>query len=192
MNYIQEMTKSLLKSLMKMRLYTPQLQLIQEIGNMMKLSYPEKYFDVFSFMAEASGMTVGDVMGIIQGSTANSLSITKIISDEVLEDYDTLKKKLVEVYGDYQAISDYIDQNGGKDKIDFLVEYCEYGVADYDSENISLYFEPENAHIIRCNMASSMQTEDNGVTPQVLEYEQEFIIYYIEGEGWKMDTYSSD
>ncbi len=163
-----------------------------EIGNMMKLSYPDKYFDIFSLMAEMSGMTVGEVMGIVQGSASNTIKITEIISDEPMEDYETLTNKLVDIYGEYQVISDYIDEQGGKDKIDedAFNEFIDN--ADYDSENISLYFEPKDAHIINCNIASTVESDDENVEPQVLEYEQKFILYYIDGEGWKMDTYTSD
>lgn len=160
-----------------------------EIGNMMQLSYPDKYFDIFSFMAEMSGTTVGEIMGIVQGTASNTLRITEIISDEPLEDYETLTNTLVSIYGEYQIISNYIDEQGGKDSID-ADEFDEFVEnADYDLTDISLYFEPEDAHLLTCNMESSVQSEDESLDPQIVEYEQKFIVYYIDGEGWKMDTY---
>jgi len=157
-------------------------------GNMMKLSYPNKYFEVFSFMAEISGMTVEEVMGTIQSYTGNTIRIAEIISDETVENPDDIMDILIENYGDYQIISDFIDEQGGMDKVDKekLNEFMDS--AEYDSENITLYFKPENVHRLNCKMESFIK----GAESEAETYEQEFIVYYIDGEGWKIDTYLTE
>lgn len=162
------------------------------VGNMMQLSYPDKYFEVFSFMAELSGMTVGEIMGTMQTYAENTIRIKEIISDEPLEDTEGLLNELVGIYGDYQIISDYIDEQGGMDKVD-SEKFNEFlDSAEYDSENISLYFEPEDAHVLKCSMESSVKSAEDGTETVIDTYEQEFIVYYIDGEGWKMDTYFTE
>lgn len=161
------------------------------LGNMMKLSYPDRYFDVFSFMAEMSGVTVGEVVGTMQSNMGNTISITEIISDELFEDTDIITDILIDNYGEFQVISDYMDEQGGKENLD-EEKFNEFiDNAEYDSENITLYFSPENIHIIRCNMESSVRLPDEDAEPEITEYEQEFIVYYIDGEGWKINTYST-
>lgn len=160
-----------------------------KLVNMMQLSYPDRYFEIFSFMAEMSGTTVDDVMGNIQDATSNTIRITEILSDEPFEDSEMLMNMLVDIYGEYQVISNYIDEQGGTQNVveENFNEFID--TAEYDSENISLYFEPENARLIKCNMESSVAPPDEDGEPEVNAYEQDFIVYYIDGEGWKMDTY---
>lgn len=161
-----------------------------KLGNMMKLSYPDRYFDIFSFMAEMSGVTVGEVMGNMQNNMDNTIRITGIVSDEPFEDMDIITDVLIDNYGEFQVISNYIDEQGGKENID-EEKFNEFmDNAEYDSENITLYFSPEDVHIIKCNMESSVKPHDEDIEPEVTEYEQEFLVYYIGGEGWKMNTYS--
>lgn len=157
------------------------------LGNMMQLSYPDRYFDVFSFMTESNGITVGELMGTMQSQNINTIAIKDIISDEKMTDTQPLDDMLMEIYGEYQAISEYIDEQGGTEKVDNekLNDFLDN--ADYDKDNINLYFKPEDAHILTCNMISTIETDDE---PIVDEYEQEFVVFYIDGEGWKMDTYS--
>lgn len=157
------------------------------LGNMMQLSYPDKYFDIFSFMAEMSGLTVGEIMGTMQSFNANTITIKDIISDEIMTDTKPVEDMLMELYGDYQAIGDYIEEQGGTDKIDAEKFNDFLDNAEFDTENLSLYFTPDEVHILNCSMESVTETNDE---PVIDEYEQEFIVYYIDGEGWKMDAYS--
>lgn len=157
------------------------------LGNMMKLSYPDKYFEIFSFMTELSGMTVGELMGTMQSYNINTINIRDIISDEIMTDTEPLDDMLMETYGEYQAISEYIDEQGGTDNLDNEKFNDFLDNAEFDKDNIKLYFEPDDVHILKCSMESSIETGDE---PIIDEYEQEFVVYYIEGEGWKMDTYS--
>lgn len=157
------------------------------LGNMMQLSYPDKYFDIFSFMTELSGLTVGELMGTMQSYNANTICIKDIISDEIMTDTKPLEDMLTEIYGDYQAISDYIDEQGGTDKVDNEKFNDFMDNAEFDKDNITLYFKPADVHILKCSMESTTETNDK---PIIDEYEQEFVVYYIDGEGWKMDTYS--
>lgn len=157
------------------------------LGNMMQLSYPDRYFEIFSFMTELSGMTVGELMGTMQSYNVNTIQMKEIISDEIMEDTQPLDDMLMELYGDYQAISDYIDEQGGTDKVD-TEEFNDFmDNAEFDTEDINLYFKPEEVHIINCSMVSTTETGDE---PLIDEYEQEFVVYYIDGEGWKMDVYA--
>lgn len=158
------------------------------IGNMMKLSYPDKYFEIFSFMAEISDMTIEEVMGTLQSYSANTIRINEIISDEVVENPDDITDILIQNYGDYQIISDYIDEQGGMEKVD-TEKFNEFmDNAEYNTENITLYFKPENVHRLKCKMESYIK--DTETEPET--YEQDYIIYYIDGEGWKMDTYLTE
>lgn len=158
------------------------------VGNMMKLSYPDKYFEIFSFMAEMSGMTVEEVMGTIQSYSDNTIHLVEVLSDEKVENPDDIMDILIENYGNYQAISDYIDGQGGMDKVD-AEKFNEFmDSAEYDSENVTLYFEPEDVHRIKCKMESFFEGEEDNVE----SYEQEFLVYYIDGEGWKIDTYMTE
>lgn len=156
------------------------------LGNMMKLSYPDEYFDIFSFMTELSGLTVGELMGTMQSQNINTISIKDIISDEKMTDIKPLDDMLMEIYGEYQAIIEYIDEQGGRDNLDNEKFNDFLDNAEYDKDNINLYFKPEDVHIITCSMISTIETNDK---PIIDEYEQEFVVYYIDGEGWKMDTY---
>ncbi|MDE6539164.1 MAG: hypothetical protein K2K66_03145 [Ruminococcus sp.] len=157
------------------------------LGNMMQLSYPDKYFEIFSFMTELSGLTVGELMGTMQSYNANTICIKDIISDEIMTDTKPLEDMLLELYGEYQAISDYIDEQGGTDNLDNEKFNDFMDNAEFDKDNINLYFKPDEVHILKCNMESTIETDDE---PIIDEYEQEFVVYYIDGEGWKMDTYS--
>lgn len=161
---------------------------INNVGNMMKLSYPDRYFEIFSFMAEISGMTVEEVMGTIQSYADNTIRMNEIISDETVDNPEDIMDILIENYGDYQIISDYIDEQGGMEKVD-MEKFNEFmDSAEYDSENIKLYFKPENIHRIKCEMESFNKGEES----EAESYEQEFIVYYIDGEGWKIDTYLTE
>lgn len=161
---------------------------INNVGNMMKLSYPDRYFEIFSFMAEISGMTVEEVMGTIQSYADNTIRMNEIISDETVDNPEDIMDILIENYGDYQIISDYIDEQGGMEKVD-TEKFNEFmDSAEYDSENIKLYFKPENIHRIKCEMESFTKGEES----EAENYEQEFIVYYIDGEGWKIDTYLTE
>ena len=157
------------------------------LGNMMQISYPDKYFEIFSFMAELSGITVGELMGNIKSNNMNTIIIKDIISDEIVTDTEPLCDMLKEIYGEYEAIGDYIDEQGGTDKVDNEKFNDFMDNAEFDKDNINLYFEPQEVHIIKCNMKSTIETASQ---PIIDEYEQEFVVYYIDGEGWKMDTYS--
>ncbi len=148
----------------------------KDIEGLMKLSFPDKYIDAMKFFVEISGGSL-DELTMSAEESDESLHLVEIVSAEPMssEDMDMLK----EMYGSFELINQYIEQNG-KDNID--EEKLEEFISESDSENPpEPYFEVSDGQIVNCMIEYEYE---NGETETA---ESELMMYYIDGEGWKTD-----
>ncbi|MCM1505712.1 MAG: hypothetical protein NC177_01050 [Ruminococcus flavefaciens] len=144
---------------------------------MMKLTFPDKYCDVLKLIAEIEGVSLDSLTGEYTGETQETVRLVRIVSDEPAD--DEYMEMFDEMYGGFQVISDYIDQNG-TDNIDY--ESLDELLMDYDdTSDIKPYFNVTAVRTVICEI----EVEDENGEKET--YEQEFLMYYIDGEGWKND-----
>ncbi|MDE6665137.1 MAG: hypothetical protein K2K14_02960 [Ruminococcus sp.] len=148
-----------------------------DVEGMIGLVFPEKYRSVIELMADMEGISLDEMVGDMENISKESVHLVEIVSDEPMT--DDYMEMLNEMYGGFQAISDYIEQNG-KDNIDYdKLEEAIYSIDDVS--DIKPYFEITDGHIVNC----MFEVEDENGEKE--SYEQELIMYYIDGEGWKTD-----
>ncbi|MDE5771867.1 MAG: hypothetical protein K2I06_09625 [Ruminococcus sp.] len=148
-----------------------------DVEGMISLVFPERYRSVIELMADMEGISLDEMVGDMDDISQESVRFVEIVSDEPMT--DDYMEMLNEMYGGFQAISDYIEQNG-KDNIDYdKLEEAIYSIDDVS--DIKPYFEITDGHIVNC----MFETEDENGEKDT--YEQELIMYYIDGEGWKTD-----
>lgn len=143
----------------------------------MKLSFPDKYCDTIMLIAEPEGASLDNLTSGFDEDTPKTIRVAEVISDEPAE--DDYMEMLNEMYGDFQIISDYIEQNN-KENIDFE-KLDEFLSNVSNTSDVKLYF---NISSIR-NVICLLEFEDENGEKNT--YEQDFIMYYIDGEGWKTD-----
>lgn len=150
----------------------------RDFEGMMSLSFPDKYHDVMLVMAEMSGASLDDLMGEFEGeSQEDIIRLVEIISAEPMPEEDM--EMIYEMYGMFQPISDYIEQTG-KDNIDYE-KFEEVMSAIDESSELKPYFEVKDGLTVNCMFESEYEDGEK------YTYEQELIMYYIDGEGWKTD-----
>ena len=148
----------------------------KDIENLMKISFPDKYVDAVKLYSELGGISIDEVMMNSEelDKTSRLVEIVSIesVSSEELDD-------MVEIYSTFELINQYVEENG-KDNID--LEELETFLDEADTEDISeLYFEVPDVQIVDFIIESTSSTGETETS------EMECAIYYIDGEGWKVD-----
>lgn len=149
----------------------------KDAEGMISLVFPDRYHNVFEIIAEMNGVSIDEVADDMYDMSDESLRLVEIISDEpITDDYMAL---INEMYSGVQAISDYIEQNGSEN-IDYD-EFAEAMSGIDDMSDLKSYFEISDGRIVNCMFESENENGEKDT------YEQELIMYYIDGEGWKTD-----
>ncbi|MBO5103476.1 MAG: hypothetical protein J6B74_00215 [Ruminococcus sp.] len=149
----------------------------KDVEGMIKLTIPDRYYNVFELMAEMNGVSLDEYTNEMYDTSNESIRLVEIISEEPLDEYYT--EAINEMYGGLQVISDYIEENGSEN-IDY--EELEKYMSDIgDISEIKPYFEIGDGYIVNCKFESENENGEKDT------YEQELIMYYIDGEGWKTD-----
>lgn len=149
----------------------------KDVEGMIKLTIPDRYYNVFELMAEMNGVSLDEYTNEMYDTSNESIRLVEIISEEHLDDY--YNEAINEMYGGFQAISDYIEEKGSEN-----IDYDEFAEAMSDIGDISEikpYFEIGDGYIVNCKFESENENGEKDT------YEQELIMYYIDGEGWKTD-----
>lgn len=147
-----------------------------DIENMLKLAYPDKYIDAMNFMGEYSGYSIEEVMNY-EDDGEETVRLAEIISEESASDEDI--ETFHEYYGQFQLIRDYLDENGtDSSDMDTWLEWLD----NLNMEDIpEPYFNTDDIRMVNCLLEYTDLDGDSYTE------EQEFIIYYVDGEGWKID-----
>ena len=145
----------------------------KDAEGMISLVFPDRYYNVIEIIAEMNGVSLDEVADDMYDTSNESLRLAEIISDEpITDDYMVL---INEMYGGFQAISDYIEKNGSEN-----IDYDEFAEA-IDMSDLKPYFEISDGYLVNCMFESENENGEKDT------YEQELIMYYIDGEGWKTD-----
>ncbi|MDE6539491.1 MAG: hypothetical protein K2K66_04815 [Ruminococcus sp.] len=149
----------------------------RDIEGMIKHSFPDKYIDVMNFVMELFGESTEETMNDMAEPSSETVRLSEIISEETLDDDDI--EMFHEYYGSIQLISDYIDETG-KENID--PEKFDEWADTVDTESLpEPYFNVNDGRIVNCML--EYEDEDGDKYTE----EQAFIMFYIDGEGWKTD-----
>lgn len=145
---------------------------------MVDLCYPDKYCDTIRVLDK---MELYSLYGIIDWAQSIDFGLVSIDSVEpVSEEYIPYFNA---TYGTFQPLYEYIEENGMENPdIDKLSELMSTATADLND----IYFNIEKAVIVNITMSREF---NNGIDypefEKVIDYE--FKLYYIDGEGWKLD-----
>ncbi|MDE6849448.1 MAG: hypothetical protein K2J44_08925, partial [Ruminococcus sp.] len=148
-----------------------------DIDGIIKVSYPDKYFDTIKLLYETEIIDplCFQFLDTISFKNFNLYSIDS--TEPLAQDYISL---FDDNYGQFQTIGEYIEQNGTEN-----VDEIKKITGELQLNNA--YFHVENAVKLTC-MLSREPVDDSW---DESEYESfidwEFILYYIDGEGWKID-----
>lgn len=145
-----------------------------DIENIMKITFPDKYIDVMKTVAENSDDTIEDTIGYINNSN-ETIRLVEIISDETASNDDI--EFFHKYYGLFQMISDYLDENG-TDNFNKWIYSLNVRDMEYFADT---YFHIDDIRIIEC-MVEYTNSDGYSYTE-----ERPFILYHIDGEGWKVE-----
>lgn len=143
------------------------------------LCFPDKYCDTIRVLYNADLFSLYGVIGFINSIDCGLVSIDSVepVSEEYIPYFNAY-------YGSFQPVYEYIEKNGTENPdIDKLSEIMSTPI----TEPIEIYFNIEKAVIVDTTI--SREFNDGTEDP---EYEkivdQEYALYYIDGEGWKIDV----
>ena len=151
-----------------------------DVDGAMKFVFPYQYIDTIKFMEELSGDSI-DALMYDSEESGKTVRLSEIISEETLDDNDI--EAFYQYYGAIQLVSDYIDETG-KENID-LEKYSEKlkeWAHTVDREQLpETYFKLNHGRKVICLL--EYEDEDGDTYTE----EQAFTMFYIDGEGWKVD-----
>lgn len=141
------------------------------------LCFPNKYCDTIRVLHKANLFSLYNIMGT-PSMDFGLVSIDSVepVSEEYMPYFNAY-------YGGVQPVYEYIEKNGTENPdIDKLSEIMSTPI----TEPIEIYFNIEKAVNVYCTI--SREFNDGTEDPEfekVIDYE--FNLYYIDGEGWKLD-----
>ncbi|MCM1505607.1 MAG: hypothetical protein NC177_00505 [Ruminococcus flavefaciens] len=144
------------------------------------LLFPDKYCDTIKVLHKADLFSLYGTLG--SGTVPVDLGLMSIDSVEpVAEEYMPYFNLY---YGCYQPLYEYIEENGTENPdIDKLSELMSTPL----TEEPDTYFNIEKAVIVSTTISREFNNGEDD--PDYLKVvEQEYVLYYIDGEGWKVDT----
>ncbi len=151
----------------------------KDVDSIIKLSYPDKYCDTVKTLYE-TGIIEPPCLDFLNTIGFTNFTLVSIDSAETLaQDYISLFNG---GYAQFQTISDYIEQNG-TENTDELKKVTEEAYTDPHET----YFHVENVITLTCTLSREPTDDslDDSEYEKFIDYE--FILYYIDGEGWKID-----
>lgn len=149
-----------------------------DMDGMMKNLFPEKYIDAFKFMSGESFETSFKAVlssGYYSDYDDETVKISKIISETPLDEEEI--EMFYEFYGTCQLINEFLDMYYGMDIDDFNT----WRITSKNTEIPKPYFDVDDVFMVNC----LIEFKDSDGYKYIKE--QEFIIYYVDGEGWKTD-----
>lgn len=151
----------------------------EDIDGILKVSYPDKYCDTIKLLYEKEILEPPCFRFLDEpADTFKNFRLFSIDSAEPLaQDYISL---FDDNYGQFQTIGEYIEQNGAEntDELKNIVSEAQY--------QSNIYFHVENAVKLTCTL-SREPTDNRPLEDYEPLIDWEFILYYIDGEGWKID-----
>lgn len=151
----------------------------KDIDGILKVSYPDKYCDTVKLLYEKE-IIEPPCFEFLDDTTApfKNFKLFSIDSTEPLaQDYISL---FDDNYGQFQTIGEYIEQNGAEN-----TDELTYFVSEAHNQP-NTYFHVENTVKLDC-MLSREPTDNCPWEDYEPLIDWEFILYYIDGEGWKID-----
>lgn len=141
-----------------------------DIYGIIKASYPDKYADAIKKMSDNTDIALEDIIGDMYKEKNMHLSGANSY-EEMSSDYILQFSRIL---GAFEPMRAYIEKNGADniEDVDFLTvlkSIC--GITD------GSYFEITRAVKINCNISSD--TKDI--------QKRDIVLYYVDGEGWKID-----
>lgn len=139
----------------------------KDIYGIIKASYPDKYADAIKSMADSTDIALEDFIG--DAYKEKNMHLSGANSYETMSaDYVS---KFSSLLGSFEPLRVYIEKNGigDTDFLSILESIC--SIPD------GAYFEITKAVKINCNISS----DGKGTKAR------DMVIYYIDGEGWKID-----
>lgn len=151
----------------------------KDIDGILKVSYPDKYCDTVKLLYEKEIIEPPCFEFLDNTIAFKNFRLFSIDSTEPLEqDYISL---FDDSYGQFQVIGEYIEQNGAENT-DELKRIA--GEAQTTQEE---YFHVENAVKLTCMLSREPVDDSRDESEYESLIDWEFILYYIDGEGWKID-----
>lgn len=143
------------------------------------LCFPDKYCDTIRVLDK---MELVDLYNGLY-SWINSIDYGLISIDSVESVSEEYMPYFNLYYGYYQPLYEYIEENGTENPdIDKLSELMSTPVP----ESPDIYFNIEKAVSVNCTISREFNDgEDDPDFEKIIDYE--FDLYYIDGEGWKLD-----
>ncbi len=143
-----------------------------DFDGMLKFTYPDKYIDVVKTMTDkVSNDDIMSNLGLVK-----NLSLVSINSQEPIPVGYT--SQFSQMLGMFEPLRIYVE-NTGIENIDTEKFYQIMQEAENTPQKA--YFEVNNAFIVNCTI-SGVDNSGAEVTD-----DREYILYYIDGEGWKLD-----
>lgn len=143
---------------------------------LLKLSFPDKYIDAMKTITEVIGESFENMWARAEESN-ETIHFVEIVSAESMSSEEL--ETLTEMYGIYELFRQYIEQNGSEN---FDEEKLKEFLSESDTEELpEPYFEITDGQVVNFILESE---DENGDTKPS---EMEFMMYYIDGEGWKND-----
>lgn len=142
------------------------------------LLFPDKYCDTIKVLYQADLFSLYGILGLTAPIDLGLVSIDSV--EPVTEEYMPYFNSY---YGCYQPLYEYIEENGTENPdIDKLSEIMSTPV----TETPDTYFNIEKAVTVNCTISRDFNNgEDDSDFEKIIE--QEYALYYIDGEGWKLD-----
>lgn len=141
-----------------------------DIYGIIKASYPDRYADTIKNMTDNSYIELEDIIG--DTYKEKNMHLSGANSYETMSsDYISRFSRLL---GAFEPWRDYVEKTG-TDKIDYN-EFVRVFKKAYNDEYHE-YFKITKAVKINCNISS----DSKGI------HEHDMILYYVDGEGWKVD-----
>lgn len=151
----------------------------EDIDGILKVSYPDKYCDTIKLLYEKEILEPPCFRFLDEpADTFKNFRLFSIDSAEPLaQDYISL---FDDNYGQFQTIGEYIEQNGAEntDELKNIVSEAQY--------QLDTYFHVENAVKLTCTL-SREPTDNRPLEDYEPLIDWDFVLYYIDGEGWKID-----
>lgn len=150
---------------------------IRDSDTAIDLCFPNKYCDTIRVLHEAHLFSLYGIMGSVSiDFKLVSIDSVEPVSEEYMPYFNLY-------YGCYQPLYEYIEENGTENPdIDKLSEL----MATPITELPDIYFNIEKAVTVNTTIYREFNdgTEDSEYDKII---EKEYTLYYIDGEGWKVD-----
>lgn len=153
-----------------------------DIDNMIKLSYPERYYDTIETLIEKG---IYDDYNITHWAGSIDFGLISIDSVETIpEEY--IPHFNFNYYETLQLVYEYIEKNGTEN---LNSEEFYENISNAEIISQESYFNIEKAVSVNCTISREFNdgSEYDPDFEKTIDYEFDF--YYIDGEGWKMDFY---